>query len=117
MSETTYKIFHNRTAENIKFEVSRLRESILKTFNQSAQSDNLEFIDTLLNEQILDFNAINPSKDQFSTRTHRHAFLIIKTKLISNACLLILFGINSIHATRLHPALFNTILNDVTTIY
>ena len=60
MPKTTYKIFHNRTAENIKFEVTRLRESILKTTNQSDQSDNLEFIETLLNEQILDFKAINP---------------------------------------------------------
>ena len=77
MSETTYKIFHNRTAENIKFEVTRLRESILKTTNQSDQSDNLEFIETLLNEQILDFKAINPSKDQLATRTNWHDFLIL----------------------------------------
>ena len=114
MSETTYKIFHNRTAENIKFEVSRLRESILKTTNQSDQSDNLEFIETLLSEQILDFEATNPSKDQLATRANWHDFLINKTKLSFNECLLILLGINPIHANRLDSNLFKTKLNDVT---
>ena len=114
MPETTYKIFHNRTAENIKFEVTRLRESILKTTNQSDQSDNLEFIETLLNEQILDFKATNPSKDQLATRANWHDFLINKTKLSFNECLLILLGINPIHANRLDSDLFKTKLNDVT---
>ena len=114
MSETTYKIFHNRTAENIKFEVSRLRESILKTTNQSDQSDNLEFIETLLSEQILDFEATNPSKDQLATRANWHDFLINKTKLSFNECLLILLGINPIHANQLDSDLFKTKLNDVT---
>ena len=113
MPETTYKIFHNRTAENIKFEVTRLRESILKTTNQSDQSDNLEFIETLLNEQILDFKVINPSKDQLATRANWHDFLINKTKLSFNECLLILLGINPIHANRLDSDLFKTKLNDV----
>ena len=114
MPETTYKIFHNRTAENIKFEVTRLRESILKTTNQSDQSDNLEFIETLLNEQILDFKATNPSKDQLATRADWHDFLINKTKLSFNECLLILLGINPIHAKQLDSGLFKTKLNDVT---
>ena len=114
MSETTYKIFHNRTAENIKFEVTRLRESILKTTNQSDQSDNLEFIETLLNEQIIDFKATNPSKDQLATRNDWQDFLIKKTKLSFNECLLILLGINPIHANRLDSDLFKTKLNDVT---
>ena len=114
MPETTYKIFHNRTAENIKFEVTRLRESILKTTNQSDQSDNLEFIETLLNEQILDFKTTNPSKNQLATRADWHDFLINKNKLSFNECLLILLGINPIHANRLDSDLFKTKLNDVT---
>ncbi len=114
MSETTYKIFHNRTAENIKFEISRLRDSSLKSNNHSTQSDSLKFIETLLNEQILDFKAINPSIDQLATRANWHDFLINKTKLSFNECLLILLGINPIHANQLDSDLFKTKLNDVT---
>ena len=114
MSKTTYKIFHNRTAENIKFEISRLRDSTLKSNNHSTQSDSLKFIETLLNEQILDFKAINPSIDQLATRANWHDFLINKTKLSFNECLLILLGINPIHANRLDSDLFKTKLNDVT---
>ena len=114
MSETIYKIFHNRTAENIKFEISRLRDSTLKSNNHSTQSDSLKFIETLLNEQILDFKAINPSKDQLTTRANWHDFLINKTMLSFNECLLILLGINPIHANQLDSDLFKTKLNDVT---
>lgn len=114
MSETTYKIFHNRTAENIKFEISRLRDSTLKSNNHSTQSDSFKFIETLLNEQILDFKVINPSKDQLATRANWHDFLINKTKLSFNECLLILLGINPIHANQLDSDLFKTKLNDVT---
>ena len=114
MSETTYKIFHNRTAENIKFEICRLRESALNTNSRTDERNNLEFIETLLNEQILDFKAINPSKDQLDTRANWHDFLINRTQLSFNECLLILLGINPIHANRLDSDLFKTKLNDVT---
>ena len=114
MPETTYKIFHNRTAENIKFEISRLRESILKSNNHSSQSDSLEFIEAIQNEQILDFKVTNPSKGQLASRADWHNLLINKTNLSFNECLLILLGINPIHAKRLDSDLFKTKLNDVT---
>ena len=114
MSETTYKIFHNRTAENIKFEICRLRESALNTNSRIDERNNLEFIETLLNEQILDFKALNPSKSQLTIRADWHNFLVNKTKLSFNECLLILLGINPIHAKQLDSDLYKTKLNDVT---
>jgi len=116
MLQTNYTIFHNRTAENIKFEILRLKKSALKKDDRPDARENLEFIETLLDEQILDFKAINPSKNQLATRTIWHDFLINKSKLSFNECLLILLGINPIHAKRLDTDLFKTKLNDVTSM-
>ena len=114
MTETTYQIFHNRTAENIKFEICRLKESVIKSSNHSIENNSLELIETLLNDQILDFKASKPSKNQLETRDNWQDFLIKKTKLSFNECLLILLGINPIHAKQLDADLFKTKLNEVT---
>ena len=114
MTETTYQIFHNRTAENIKFEICRLKESVIKSNNHSIENNSLELIETLLNDQILDFKASKPSKNQLETRDNWQDFLIKKTKLSFNECLLILLGINPIHAKQLDVDLFKTKLNEVT---
>ena len=114
MTETTYQIFHNRTAENIKFEICRLKESVIKSNTHSIENNSLELIETLLNDQILDFKASKPSKNQLETRDNWQDFLIKKTKLSFNECLLILLGINPIHAKQLDDDLFKTKLNEVT---
>ena len=46
MSEITYKIFHERTAENIKFEIKRLYDLLLFDNNK-----NLYKVDEMINSQ------------------------------------------------------------------
>ena len=49
MSEITYKIFHERTAENIKFEIQRLYDILLfdnnKNLDKMIEQNNLPWRD------------------------------------------------------------------------
>jgi len=49
MSKPIYKLFHTRTADNIKFEINRLKESAIQKNhkNHSDEGANLEFINPI----------------------------------------------------------------------
>ena len=118
MSKLIYKLFHTRTADNIKFEINRLKESAIQK-NQKNHSDeevNLEFIKTLLSDNIIDYKETKPSESQLDCRSEWHNFLTNKTKLNFNECLLILLGINPSLAEQIDTDLYQTQLNDVSDV-
>ena len=116
MSEITYKIFHERTAENIKFEIKRLYDLLLLDNNKNlykADINDKQSVNEILSDNILDFKSPNVSDKQLKTRLEWHSFLTEKNHLNFNECLLILLGINPTLAGSLEPNLYKTELNDV----
>ena len=116
MSEITYKIFHERTAENIKFEIKRLYDLLLLDNNKNlykADVNDKQSVKEILSDNILDFKATNISDRQLKTRSEWHSFLTEKNHLNFNECLLILLGINPALAGSLEPNLYKTELNEV----
>jgi len=116
MSEITYKIFHERTAENIKFEVKRLYDLLLSDNNKSLYKvdvNDKKSIKEILSDNILDFKSPNVSDKQLKTRSEWHSFLTERNHLNFNECLLILLGINPTLASSLEPNLYKTELNEV----
>ena len=77
MSKPIYKLFHTRTADNIKFEINRLKESAIQKNhkNHSDEGANLEFIKTLLSDNIIDYKETKPSESQLDCRNEWHNFL------------------------------------------
>ena len=118
MSKPIYKLFHTRTADNIKFEINRLKESAIQKNhkNHSDEEVNLEFIKTLLSDNIIDYKETKPSESQLDCRSEWHNFLTNKTKLNFNECLLILLGINPSLAEQIDTDLYQTQLNDVSDV-
>jgi hypothetical protein len=118
MSKPIYKLFHTRTADNIKFEINRLKESAIQK-NHKDHSDegvNLELMKTLLSGNIIDYKETKPSEIQLDCRSEWHNFLTNKTKLNFNECLLILLGINPSLAEQIDTDLYQTQLNDVSDV-
>ena len=116
MSEITYKIFHERTAENIKFEIKRLYDLLHLDINKNlykADVNDKQSVKEILSDNILDFKATNISDRQLKTRSEWHSFLTEKNHLNFNECLLILLGINPTLAGSLEPNLYKTELNEV----
>jgi len=118
MSKPIYKLFHTRTADNIKFEINRLKESAIQKNhkNHSDEEVNLEFIKTLLSDNISNYKETKPSESQLDCRSEWHNFLTNKTKLNFNECLLILLGINPSLAEQIDTDLYQTQLNDVSDV-
>ena len=97
MIEVYYKLFSQRTAENIRTEVSRLRDALLfgsknkvHKFGKVDIKCDIATLEILLSDYILDYKSDEASERQLTTRQEWHDF-IIKTKHLSyNECLLIL---------------------------
>ena len=116
MSEITYKIFHERTAENIKVEIQKLHDLLLsdnKKNQYKVDLNDIKTVEVILADNILDFKTSNISDKQLRARTEWHNFLIEKNYLNFNECLLILLGINPTLANLIEPNLYKTKLNDV----
>jgi len=116
MSEITYKIFHERTAENIKVELKKLYDLLLfdnKKNLYKVDLNDIKTVEVILADNILDFKTSNISDKQFRTRSEWHSFLTEKNHLNFNECLLILLGINPTLASHIKPNLHKTKLNEV----
>jgi hypothetical protein len=116
MSEITYKIFHERTAENIKVEIKKLYDLLLfdnKKNLYKVDVNDIKLVEVILSGNILDFKEQNISDKQFRTRSEWHSFLTEKNHLNFNECLLILLGINPTLASHIEPNLHKTKLNEV----
>ena len=120
MIEVHYKLFSQRTAENIRTEVSRLRDALLfgsknkvHKFGKVDIKCDIATLEILLSDYILDYESHEPSERQLTTRQEWHDFLI-KTKHLSyNECLLILLGISPTLADLVEPKLYKIKLNDI----
>ena len=116
MSEITYKIFHERTAENIKVEIQKLHDLLIidnKKNLYRVDTNDRKSVETILTDNILDFKALHMSDKQLRTRSEWHSFLTEKKHLNFNECLLILLGINPTLASLIEPSLYKTKLNEV----
>jgi len=116
MSEITYKIFHERTAENIKVEIKRLYDLMLFDNNKNLNKvdvNDIKLVEVILSDNILDFKALHISDKQLKTRSEWHSFLTEKNHLNFNECLLILLGINPTLASFIETDLYKTELNQV----
>jgi hypothetical protein len=114
MPELSYNLFHQRTAENITFEVKRLRKSLLEGGHAKAEiQSDVSSLETLLSDNILDFKASNPNHKQLKTRKVWHEFLTEPEQLSFNECLLILLGISPKLSEMIEPSLYKTNLNEI----
>ena len=116
MNEITYKLFHERTAENIKVEITKLHDLLLfdnKKNLYKVDTNDIKSVEAILADNILDFRTPNISDKQLRARSEWHNFLIEKNYLNFNECLLILLGINPTLANLIEPNLYKTKLNDV----
>jgi|TARA_B110000914_G_scaffold215730_1_gene219919 hypothetical protein len=116
MSEITYKIFHERTAENIKVEIQKLHDLLIidnKKNLYRVDINDRKSAETILLDNILDFKSSKISDKQLITRSEWHSFLTEKKHLNFNECLLILLGINPTLASLIEPSLYKTKLNEV----
>jgi len=116
MSEITYKIFHERTAENIKVEIQKLHDLLIidnKKNLYRVDINDRKSAETILFDNILDFKSSKISDKQLITRSEWHSFLTEKKHLNFNECLLILLGINPTLASLIEPSLYKTKLNEV----
>jgi len=116
MNEITYKLFHERTAENIKVEIIKLHDLLLfdnKKNLYKVDTNDIKSVEAILADNILDFRTLNISDKQLRARSEWHNFLIEKNYLNFNECLLILLGINPTLANLIEPNLYKTKLNDV----
>ena len=116
MSEITYKIFHERTAESIKVEIKKLHELLIFDIKRNlykVDTNDIKLVESILADNILDFKAPNISDKQLRARSEWHNFLTEKNHLNFNECLLILLGINPTLASLIEPTLYKTKLNEV----
>ena len=116
MSEITYKIFHERTAENIKVEIKKLHDLLLfdnKGNLNKVDGNDIKSVEVILADNILDFKTLNISDNQLRARFEWHNFLTEKNHLNFNECLLILLGINPTLSSLIEPNLYKTKLNEV----
>ena len=114
MPELSYNLFHQRTAENIRVEVKRLRDSLLGDGQIKAEiQSDVSSIETLLSDNILDFKTSNPHDKQLKTREVWHEFLTESGQLSFNECLLILLGISPKLSEMIEPSLYKTNLNEI----
>ena len=116
MSEITYKIFHERTAENIKVEIQKLHDLLIVDNKKNlyrVDTNDRKSVETILTDNILDFKALHMSDKQLRTRSEWHSFLTEKKHLKFNECLMILLGINPTLASLIEPTLYKTKLNEV----
>ena len=116
MSEITYKIFHERTAENIKVEIKKLHDLLLfdnKENLNKVDANDIKSVVVILADNILDFKTLNISDNQLRARFEWHNFLTEKNHLNFNECLLILLGINPTLSSLIEPNLYKTKLNEV----
>ena len=114
MSELNYNLFHLRTAENIKVELIKLRESLLKGGQNNAEiHSDIPSIDSLLSDNILDFKDLNPNNNQLKTRKYWHDFLTETSHLSFNECLLILLGVSPKLSNFIEATLYKTKLNEI----
>ena len=84
MSEITYKIFHERTAENIKVEIKRLYDLLLFDNNKNLYKVDIndkKSVKEILSDNILDFKTPIVSDKQLKTRSEWHSFLTEKNHL------------------------------------
>ena len=113
MPKTEYRLFHQRTAEKIRDEISRLRDSLLfgskkkvHKFGKVNISCDIATLEILLSDYILDYENSEESDRQLTTRQEWHDFLT-KTEFLSyNECLLILLGISPTLADLLESKLY-----------
>ena len=116
MSAITYKIFHERTAENIKVEIKKLHDLLLfdnKGNLNKVDGNDIKSVQVILADNILDFKTLNISDNQLRARFEWHNFLTEKNHLNFNECLLILLGINPTLSSLIEPNLYKTKLNEV----
>ena len=113
MPKTEYRLFHQRTAEKIRDEISRLRDSLLfgskkkvHKFGKVNITCDIATLELLLSDYILDYENSEESDRQLTTRQEWHDFLT-KTEFLSyNECLLILLGISPTLADLLESKLY-----------
>ena len=120
MSKWNYSLFHLRTAENIRVEIGRLRDSLLfgdknkvDRFGKVDIQCDIAALEILLSDYILDFKTPNPNERQIKTRQEWHDFLTDTNQLNFNECLLILLGISPTLADLIEPSLYNVKLNEI----
>ncbi len=113
MSKTEYKLFHQRTAEKIRDEVSRLRDSLLfgseKKVHKFGNVDvtcDIATLEILLSDYILDYENSEATERQLTTRQEWHDFLSKTEHLSYNECLLILLGVSPTLADLIEPKLY-----------
>ena len=112
MPKTEYRLFHQRIAETIRDEVSRLRDSLLfvskKKVHKFGKVDitcDIATLEILLSDYILDYEN-EASERQLTTRQEWHDFLSKTEHLSYNECLLILLGVSPTLADLLEPKLY-----------
>ena len=113
MPKTEYRLFHQRTAEKIRDEISRLRDSLLfgskKKVHKFGKVDitcDIATLEILLSDYILDYENSEESERQLTTRKEWHDFLTKTEYLSYNECLLILLGISPTLADLLESKLY-----------
>ena len=123
MSQSIYKLFHDRTAENIRVEVGKLRDGLLfgskKKVDKFGKVDiqcDIAALEILLSDYILDYKTPNPNERQLKTRSEWHDFLTETEHLSFNECLLILLGISPTLSDLIEPTLYKIKLNDIKTL-
>ena len=117
MSELSYNLFHQRTAENIKVELERLKVSLLK--GEQIKPDikfEITSLNSLLADSILDFKSPQPSESQLKTRKDWHKILTKTDQISFNECLLILLGISPKLSELIEPSLYKIKLNEIKTL-
>ena len=82
MSKTEYRLFHQRTAEKIRDEISRLRDSLLfgseKKVHKFGNVDvtcDIATLEILLSDYILDYENSEATERQLTTRQEWNDFL------------------------------------------
>ena len=113
MPKTEYRLFHQRTAEKIRDEVSRLRDSLLfgseKKVHKFGKVDitcDIATLEILLSDYILDYENSEVSQRQLTTRQEWNDFLTKTEHLSYNECLLILLGVSPTLSELLEPKLY-----------
>jgi len=113
MPKTEYRLFHQRIAETIRDEVSRLRDSLLfgsknkvHKFGKVDITCDIATLEILLSDYILDYENSEESERQLTTRQEWHDFLTKTEYLSYNECLLILLGVSPTLADLLEPKLY-----------
>ena len=113
MQKIEYRLFHQRTAEKIRDEISRLRDSLLfgseKKVHKFGKVDitcDIATLEILLSDYILDYENSEVSQRQLTTRQEWNDFLTKTEHLSYNECLLILLGFSPTLSELLEPKLY-----------